>query len=1620
MTLILRATSSLPKTITGAGNVSKSGAGTLTLTDATHTGTTTISGGALQLTIPASIVRGNIVNNAVLILNPTSPSGLIIPNVLSGSGTINKIGSNTATLSGNNTFTGGGIVLSGGVLAYSQDAHLGGNAPVTFSGGTLQYAGLSMIFNNNHDIQVVSGQPIAFDIALSGTNLLLDQSFVFLGTPSSSLIKTGAGTLVLMQGSNYSGGTTISAGTLGVGTLAALGSGSIVNNATLNLNLTTPSLINGQVISGSGSVIKSASGGLTLLSANTYAGTTTITGGNLQAGSAASLGSQGVNGLLLNGGAFGFVGGGTLTRNFVLGAAGSGFVSEIGTLTVSGQLTGTGSLTKTGLATVLLTNTNNTYTGGTVINAGTLGVASVSGLGNVANGGTLLLNLATNATYAGSVSGSGSVEKAGAGTLTLTGNNPFAGNLLLTGGILAYSADTSLGTNASVVFNGGTLRYTGATGIFNPNREIRANSGSPFAFDIAQSATNLMLQRAFVPGSNALVKTGDGTLTLATASNYSGGTTISGGTLAVSLTGSLGTGGVVNNSLLRFLSTAAGDSLIVANPISGIGGVIKSGPGFVSLDGVNSYTAGTIIFDGVLRLTNTGAAGSGAVLNNGELQFNLGSGGTFANNIEGLGSLTLMADANTLILTATNTYSGGTRIVDGTLQVNAGEALGNGAVSTGEGGGSDTLLFNLASDATYANTLTGSGNMTKTGVGNLTLTGSNSFGGVLTLSGGTLSYATNSNLSTGNGDFILNGGTLRYTGITDTFGSNHDLRVNNARSIVFDITQATTNLTIDQAFVLRGAGYDSSLVKAGEGTLTLTMGTFLSGGTTITGGELQVTTGAAMGSGKVVNNAQLNYNLGDNTVYNNAVSGSGQVIKSGGGVLTVGTNNTYTGGTTISGGALRVTGANGAGTGAIINNSSLIFDFVANATVATYSNDISGTGNITKDGGGILTLTRVNTYTGGTTITGGTVNVGAGTMSGSLGTGDVANYDSLAFNVGSSAGSAIIGNRPNSNIVFNNTATAGTAAITNLNDGLLTPLGSTVTFKDTSSAGGATLINTRGSVFDFRNGATAGSATITNGAGGTVRFSDASLLGTAIINNGGALLFTTAPTGDTATVVNSARGTVDLTGLTASGIGIGSLSGSGTVILGSKTLTVGGLNRDDTIGGAISGTGGVTKTGTGVLTLSGNNPFSGGLLVSGGTVSFTTTSALGTDTTDTGVTLAGGGLRYTGASATLTRGVTVTGTGNFEIAQPGTILKDSAYIRGNGNLNKTGAGTLYLFGYNTYTGGTTVSGGTLSFDDNRSLGTGAVTLAGGTLQTVASVFGQVRTLTNPITFAAASGLSTGTVISANEQAPGLTLAGAVTLAGDGALTVTGNTRTTITGAVGEDATPRTLVKAGAGTLELANDNTYTGGTLVRGGTLVVNNAYNRTPLGSGTGAGAVTIANGGILSGTYSLAGPVKINAGGGQEFGNSIGITRVGSLSLDGGANLFFEIGTDGVSSDRVNIDSLLSYGGGGAVNFNLSGEHHVGGTLSGLSEGTFTLMTFGAIDRFTLGSIAAQGLPSGWQSSFALAEPGVTGRRGSLTVTLRQSAVAVPESAALGLLFFGLVCSGGAAVRFARRQVH
>ncbi|WP_241389323.1 autotransporter-associated beta strand repeat-containing protein [Salmonella sp. YP131-1] len=1173
-------------------SLTKTGAGTLILNaENTYTGGTTISDGTLIANNVEALGTGNVTDNATLELN----TGGDFNNNISGSGQVVKSGDKTLTLSGANSYTGGTTISGGTLVASNVDAlgsgdvtdnatlelntggdfdnAIGGTGSVVKSGDkTLTLSGANSYTGGT---TISGGTLVASNVEALGSGDVTDNATLELNTGgdftnniggTGSVVKSGDKTLTLSGTNSYTGGTTISGGTLVANNVEALGTGDVTNNATLELN-TGGDFDN--AISGSGQVVKSGDKTLTLSGANSYSGATTISGGTLIATHVNALGTGAIDN----------------RASLLLDASGQFTVTDLTTESGGNTEIGAGSTlqatTLTQKSDSTLTINLNSNTVDPVIHAASqvslAGTLDITGVGDVLDSDPASTDdLDTFTLIASDKTIAGDFEK-----LTVAGMDADLADFITVDGRIDDTGKQYELTTVLTWYADRDDAVTDAHGTFN-----LTNADGSFAVNTVLENVDATLDPASATGwdGTSLIKQGAGTLILNAENTYTGGTTISDGTLVATNVDALGSGDVTDDATLELNTGGTFD-----NAISGSGQVVKSGDETLTLSGTNTYSGGTLISGGTLVASNVEALGTGDVTDNAVLELN--TGGDFDNAISGSGQVEKSGDG-TLTLSGSNTYTGGTTINDGTLIATSVDALGSGDVT-------DNATLALNTGGTFDNTISGSGKVEKSGDDALTLSGANSYTGGTLISGGTLIASNVEALGTGD---VTNNATLEL----NTGGD------------------FTNNIS--------GSG---QVVKSGDETLTLSGSNTYTGGTTINDGTLVATSVDALGSGDVTDNATLALNTGG--TFDNTISGSGQVVKSGDDVLTLSGSNTYTGGTTISGGTLIASNVDALGTGDVTNDATLELN-----TGGDFTNNISGNGQVVKSGDDTLTFSGSNTYTGGTLISSGTLvanDVNA------LGTGDVTDNATLELNTGGD---------------FTNNI-SGSGQVVKSGDDTLT-LSGTNSYTGGTTISGGTLVAT--------NVEALGTGDVTNNA-------------TLELNTGGDFTNNISGSGQ---VVKSGDETLTLSG--ANSYTGGTLISSGTLVandvnaLGTGDVTdnaVLELNTGGDFDNAISGSGQVVKSGDETLTLSGANSYTGGTLISGGTLVATSVEALGSgDVTDNAV---------------------------LELNTGGTF--DNA-ISGSGQVVKSGDKTLTLSGANSYTGGTTISGGTLVASNVNALGSGDI------------------------------------------------------------------------------------------------------------------------------------------------------------------------------------------------------------------------------------------------------------------------------------------------------------------------
>ena len=999
----------------------------------------------------------------------------------------------------------------------------------------------------------------------------------------------------------------------------------------------------------------------------------------------------------------------------------------------------------------------------------------VTGVSTGANTTTLTLNGANTGTNLvsglianGAGGGNLAVVKSGAGTWRLSGANTFTGGLTLNDGILSIGNAVALGGASSVLtINGGSLSVDSARTITNNNAQ---NWNGDFSYvggstlNLGTGAVTMNANRnvsvtggstltvgGVIGGAFSLTKSGANTLALTGANSFSGATVINAGTLNASIFANAG------------INSGIGSGSSAADLVFGGGRLIYSTSAVASTDrlftlgnaaGLTGTIEATASSTNTLNFTGTGAIAFGG---SGARTLTLDGTNTSTNTLapilgDGSGGATTLTKtgAGQWVVSGANTYTGGTNINAGTLNLGSAGALGSsGTISFGGG----TLLFTAANttdySARFSSAVNQAYNLTINSPQSVTLgTALTSVGGSLSKSGsGTLTLtATNS----------YDGGTTVLAGTLLLSGGN-------------DRLSTTGNITVSNA----GTNFDlGGNTQSTSGTVNLNRGTVLNGTLSSSGTFLAAVSGI-----------NISANLA-------GVAGLNVTAPSANTINLSGANNTYSGGTTLGGGALvNVSNANSLGTGAVVFNGGTLglasgtvtlgspntmtasgsqnYNFDASGLLTIATNLTGATNGLSKIGTSTLALADGNTYGGVTSIGRGTVSVtslqNGGTTSG------IGNSSNAASNL-------LIGGNQNSNastLQYAGTAAASTDRLFTVVLAGSPGLGGTVANSAASSAHTLTFTNTGGIAFSgtttfaqfvlggsntgdnsfapqindgtqvtnfTKNGAgrwiVAGANTytgVTNISAGTLSVASlangavASNIGQSssaatnlLIGNAATLLYTggAASTDRLFTINGTAAG--HSATLNASGTGAVNFTNTGTLAYGTtaqtRTLILSGTNTGNntlaaTLANNGSGATSVTKNDAGTWVLSGTNTYTGATTVGGGTLMVS-----GTIGSTSVVAINSGTFNYTNNTTALDRAVTVAG-GNFKYnstqAYSGALTFTSGTISGTGNLSNTavtvGAGRIMAPGNSTGSqsvGATTwANAGTFQFELNDATGT---------------------------------------------------------------------------------------------------------------------------------------------------------------------------------------------------------------------------------------------------------------------------------------------------------------------------
>lgn len=1479
------------------GALTKTGGGTMLLSASnSYTGTTTINGGTLQLGATSAIA---------------SASSVILNN--SATFDLNGFNATLASLSGT-----GNVALSGGTLTF-------GNGNSTTFGGP--------IFGNGSIIKNGSGTfTLSGSASFTGATNVNSGTLQFSGTniaPSSSATTIASGASLDLNSFNEVLGSLSGSGnvTLGSGYLTVGG-----NNSSTTFS---------GIISGSGGLIKTGTGAMTVTNANTFDGLVTINDGSLTlSGSNAKLASAsafyignrttltldnstGTNtnriadtaAIWFNGGTFAFVSGS------------NGSTETVGALNAIG-----------GASTV------------SIANGGTSSALTFNSLGTIASGATV------NFSASGGTLGSG----VGGPHIYVIGQaSGFMGGWATVGSNFAeYYAD---GVRAFSNY------YTGSDGInVNDGTKVVLLSGSSpgtaTTLTNAGTTSNLSLSISDVSSIDL------GTATTRTLNLVSGGLIKSSATATtISGQGRLTAGGTATGSLA--ISIDAGHTLSIASSIidnagangtygdadDGVVSLAKTDAGLLVLTGSNAFSGNVFVNGGTLRISaenNLGANGNDVIFNSGTLNvasgFTASSGKIFTISSDLTGTIDVDAGQTLTLANAANVLTSG-----------------NAASVLYKNGGGIFVLQNA--DTSFTGTL-------QVNAGVAELRNAQSLGGAILLNSGTLRLRNDADTNFGNTVSLSADSTIEVTRLTGTSGAVNltlaklsagantlTITGSNGASLAFGSVNLTANTTFNTSTAtvsLSSIGGGFGFTKTGTNTLTLSGTSSYTGATTISAGTLRIAgTNATSPLSAVALASGAIFDLNNYSTKIAVLSGSGSIAL-GSAVLTAG-----------------------------------------DVSSSTFAGALNGAGGFIKSGAGILTLGGTSGYSGATTISAGTLQLGTNNAIASASNISIANGATFDLNNFNQTTTVLTGS---GNVTLGSgTLTLGTSSGSSTFSGVLSGSGSvvkngtsTLVLNSGNTLSGAITINA--GILDVENLSALGGTT-----GGTVVNSSAELqIGTSV--SGEAL--TLSGSGSSAGALHNVSGTVTWGGpvsLAANSTvasDAGTLTLSGSVSTGANVLTTTG-SGNIIISGAISGSAGLAKSGTGTLTLSGSNSFGGTVNVTAGVLSVQHSAALGASGAGNGTTIGSGaavqisnasGINIAGEILTLSgAGIANTGalsntsgnnswSGNVVLAADSTIgvaqsqdaLTISGVISESGTasaLTKAGTGTLVFSAANTYSGATNIVAGTLQLAaSDRINDASAVTISSGALldlndynETIGSLAGAgdvdtgsatggtltvgvndrsttfsgnisgigdvVKTGTGTLTLTGTNSTYSGdTYVNSGKLAidndarlgadGGLIFSGGTLLASgsftssrvvavnaDSAIDTNGNT-VILSGSLSGTAN---LAKNGAGTLKLSGSNAgFTGSFAVNGGKLAVNAAFTNS---------TVTLASGAELDGSGSVN-DVAAASGSTVAPGNSgAGQLGTGNFNLGSGAHLSIEIGgtTAGTGYDEISVTGSVTISG-------------------------------------------------------------------------------------------------------------
>ncbi|MEI6074192.1 MAG: autotransporter-associated beta strand repeat-containing protein [Verrucomicrobiota bacterium] len=1365
------------------------------------------------------------------------------------------------------------------------------------------------------------------------------------------------------------------------GTLTSSGGTNVINvntplTAARTISVAADQLIMNGVISGAYALTKTGVGTLVLTTNNTYTGGTTIAAstGIVKISNTNALGSGTVTinkaGVVFNGYLqLNLTGANTITNTF------SGFSSTttLGDPTVPciENLSGTNTLTSP----LIVTGTGGNgetfkASGGLLVLAGNLGSSTTSrGVGLNGSGNGLITGAITN----GSGNSAFTIWKDGSGTWTLNGTNTDVGTLLIQNGKIALGPNGSISNLASInLAASGSLDVSAVPGGWTLNAgKFIVGNGVVYGNVTIPAAT---LQPGQIPAlySSAVNQTA-GTL------SFSNNLTLNGATLTMNL--SSDPTGV----------TKPNDQVVVA------GNLTASGANTISLNA----NPGSVIANGTYHLIKYGGTFTGSSNNFTVANFPTGGRGTVGGYIlAGAQSIDLVvtgtppanlvwrgdgAGNNWDVTTTSNWWNPGSTNLDVFFNNDAvvfDDTATNFIVNLPANVTSGYVAVNSTNNYSFngGGAITGANGLVKTGSGTLTNNLSNSYTGPTYINGGTLAISglgapavaspvgasANSIVN-----LVLNGGTLEITGGGETTARDFSVGPNGG-TLQIDTAGAVESFSTSGGL---NAGVNT-FTKTGPGTLTSTFQQVFEGTNYILGGILKIPTvgwfGVNLTTPVFINGGELDLNAQTMSTKPVVVQGMGDPILNANSGTTNGAiiNSSATGQNqalqfvTLSGD----TAFGGTGRWDIRGNSSAYLSTGGNAY------------NLVKAGANQISLVSVTVDPALANI-----DVQSGIFSYELNTTGLGNpNNTLTVESGATLDFWAATTPLNKKIALHDNTTVSASNGVNTIVGPVNLLGDTGGGTTFALANGVSL-NVNGVVSGAGNLALVGNGTLTlaatNGYAGTTTVAGGKLVVNSAQTGTGAIAVND---GSTLGIVISGAGQL-LPASLAFGSSVGPVTNEFTGVASTTTAPI------NTPSLAISGTSVIniltgnflaghvyplisfgSMSGTGNFALGTLPPLvTATIITNGNSIALSVSSAIAIEYW-TGIVNGNWDINATtnwtfnGASATYANGNTV----EFDDTASNTVVTITAPVQpkgifvnnvtrdysisgspitGTNSITKLGTAALTLYSANTYTGGTTLSAGTLNLDNNAALGTGPLTINGGTIDNNGS---DVVTLTNnnvqnwngDFTYTGNQNLNLGT--------------GVVTLASSRQVGVNANTLT-VGGVISDGGAGYSLTKAGAGSLTLRGANTYRGVTTVlngsldiygnqsavTGGYLVGPSNVSSSVVNFHTASTVVVAATNSITVGNTALSGTAAetLNVLGTVVNNGTLFCGRAGSVNINSNG-VWTQVGSMTVNAIGGYTGTLTVAGGGsfaysGPDNILVNpGNANTGSGIVAINGGTFT----------------------------------------------------------------------------------